>query len=185
MTLGFDLDGVIVDHTQKKILLAATYGHQLRPEQTPAEVIEKILPQNQLDEIKHLLYSHPDEALEHQLMPGIGGALRFIKLKKIPFYLISRRKSIDTAKELLKLHDLWPIYFNESNTFFVDKKEDKNVKAQELKITHYLDDEYPVLACLVDVPNKYLFDPHRVWSELKDFPKISSWPEVLVNWGLL
>ena len=185
LTLGFDLDGVIIDHTRKKILLAAAYGHKLKPRQTPAEVIEKILPQNQLDEIKYLLYTHPDEALEHPLMSGVKSALHFLKSKKIPFYLISRRKSGDLAIELLKLQGLWPVYFDESNTFFVDKKEDKNIKAKELRVTHYLDDEHPVLACLADVPSKYLFDPHRVWLNFATYPKIHSWPEFIVKLQIL
>lgn len=185
MTIGFDLDGVIVDHTQKKILLARACGHALRPDQTPAEIIEKLLPQNHLDEIKYLLYSHPEESLEQPIMAGIRSFLNFLQEKNIPLYLISKRRHDHLAIELLKLQDLWPRYFNESNAIFVDKKEDKNLQAKKWGITHYFDDEYSVLECLADVPNKYLFDPHRVWSNFKKFPKIHSWPEALVKLNLL
>ncbi len=185
LVIGFDLDGVIIDHTQKKILWAAAYGHNLKPEQTPAEVIEKLLPPDQLDEIKYLLYSHPEKSLEQPLMPGVQGALRLLQLKNIPLYLISRRKSGDLAKELLKIHNLWPRYFNEANTFFVDGKEDKDIKAKELGITHYVDDEYPVLDVLQSVKDRFLFDSCHVWGDLKKYPKIHSWPELIINLNLI
>ena len=183
--LGFDLDGVIIDHTQKKILLAAAYGYQLQPRQTPSEIIEKILSQNHLDEIKYLLYTHPEAALEQPLMAGVKSFLQFLKEKNTPFYLISRRRQGELAIELLKLQNLWPDFFNESNAVFVDKKEDKNIQAKKWGITHYLDDEFPVLDCMTNVPNRYLFDPHGVWSNFPTYPRIRSWSEALVKLELL
>ena len=72
---------------------------------------------------------------------------------------------------------LWPKYFNESNAFFVVEPIEKNIKAKELGITHYVDDETKILNVLEDVPNKFLFDHMNVFPE-GNYAKVTSHEEL-------
>ncbi|MBI5421403.1 MAG: hypothetical protein HZA35_03815 [Parcubacteria group bacterium] len=49
---GFDMDGVIIDHTEMKMRLAKDFGFDLKPEETPADVLRTIMPREQLDVLK-------------------------------------------------------------------------------------------------------------------------------------
>ncbi len=178
MQIGFDLDGVIVDHTTQKIRLAAKQGFKLKPEQTPSDIIKQIIPPSFLHEIKRALYHDLKIAYLSPLMPGVKNNLAKIKRRKIPYFLISRRQDAKIAANLLKRRGLWPSYFNKNNSFFVLKPEDKNTKALELGITHYIDDELNVLERLADVENKFLFDKFNVFKDADYYARIQSWKEL-------
>ena len=62
-----------------------------------------------------------------------------------------------------------PNVFERILTFFVIKPEDKNIKARELGVTHYVDDETGVLEKLVDVKNRFLFDNLGAFSAIGGF----------------
>ena len=176
--IGFDLDGVILDHAPVKIKLAKNFGFDIKKHQTPSEIINKIItPRSTYLEFKHALYENPETALSPKLLPGIVAFLSRIKKAKIPFALISRRKSIDIPTQLLKKHKLWPQYFNKDNVYFVEKPEDKDVRAIKLGVTHYIDDEPKVLSKLVSVKNKYLFDPLDSYKD-SPFLRVKSWREM-------
>ncbi|KKU20563.1 MAG: hypothetical protein UX33_C0045G0001, partial [Candidatus Azambacteria bacterium GW2011_GWC1_46_13] len=61
--IGFDMDGVLVDHTAMRLKLAAEHGWKLAPEQTPAEIFNAIIPEPVLENLKHALYSDPEVSL--------------------------------------------------------------------------------------------------------------------------
>ena len=90
---------------------------------------------------------------------------------------MSLHKIQQKAIRILSKHSLWPKYFNKVNAFFVDQAEDKNKKAVQLGLTHYIDDELKVINLLVDVPNKFLFDPFNVFDKADYYTKIKSWAE--------
>ncbi|MBI4992046.1 MAG: hypothetical protein HZB99_02405 [Candidatus Harrisonbacteria bacterium] len=177
MVIGLDLDGVLVDHTDLKIRLAKRLGFNLLPKDTPTEVMNKILPEGRWRELQHLLYSDPKLSLLSPLMRGAKSMLNNFQKNKIDYLLISRRKSTVQALKLLEKRGLWPEYFNDKNTFFVVEPEDKNIKAAEFGVTHYIDDERRVLEKLADVRHRFLFDRHRVFPETDFYKKIHSWPE--------
>lgn len=177
--IGFDMDGVIIDHTIPKMQLAEKFGFSITPEQTPSDILRNIMPEKIRKEFQHLLYSDPKISLTSPLMRGVKPALREIIKRGIPFALITRRKDPVITVQLLERHGLWPEFFHEENTFFVINPEDKNVKASELGLTHYLDDELKVLKVLKDVENRFLFDKYGVLSEDKSYKKISSWQDFL------
>lgn len=177
--IGFDLDGVIIDHTIPKMHLAEKFGFPLTPEQTPSEIMKKLMPEKDWKEIQHLLYSDEKIALTAPLMRGVKPALREIVKNGIPFVLITRRKGPEVTVKLLEQHGLWPEFFHEKNTFFVIEPKDKNVKASELGLTHYLDDELKVLRVLDDVENRFLFDRYEVFSEDALYKKVHSWQHFL------
>lgn len=81
------------------------------------------------------------------------------------------------AKKILSKHSMWPRYFNDKNSFFVDKPEDKNKEAIRLGLTHYVDDELRVINILNDVPNKFLFDPFNVLEKANYYTSVKSWSE--------
>lgn len=180
--IGLDLDGVIVDNTKNKIKFAKKFGFELKPEDTPAEHINQVVPEKILTELKKLLYHDLESALQATLMLGAQDGLEAIKNSAIPYFLISRRKDPEIAIKLLQKRGLWPRYFNEENTFFVLEPEDKNVKAVELGVSVYVDDEPSVLSKLVNVEKRILFDRFQKFSR-PTFAKakVSSWKELLTH----
>ena len=159
--IGFDLDGVIINHMPAKIKLAKEFGFNLKPKQTPSEIIEFIIKRPVLDQFLQTLYYDSRFFKTAFLMRGVKSGLSKLQENDLPFVLISRRHEPKATIIALKYHGLWPKFFNENNTFFVAKPEDKNVKAREIGVTHYVDDEASVLEKLVDVKNRFLFVPVR------------------------
>lgn len=176
MKIGFDLDGVIADHTVAKIKLAADLGWKIQPKDTPSEILKNSLPDNVLKKLQKSLYYKIHS--ESFLMKGARETLSEIKSKNLPLFLISRRNSPTVAIEFLKKEKLWPDYFDENNSFFVVEKEDKDIKAKELGVSHYFDDETGVLEKLKSVENKFLFDNHNVFPKKDFYTKVSSWQEI-------
>ncbi len=175
--IGFDMDGVILDHTQNKIRSAKKLGFSIKKEQTPSEIIRAIIPQSVYEEFKAYLYDGPTSSFRQQLMPGVKAVLNYLIKNDIPYFLISKQKNHQVAVKILKCHTLWPKYFNEKNAFFVDGPEAKDVKAVELGITHYFDDEPRVLEKLVSVENKFLFDHLDVFKN-SGYARVKSWKEI-------
>lgn len=176
MKIGFDLDGVIVDHTLAKIELVSKFGYKIKKSDTPSEVLRTILPKEILEAVQRNLYNeiHPSSFL----MFGVNEIIPKIKALRVKYFLISRRKISGPAIGFLVKNDLWPAYFNESNSFFVLEKEDKDKKAKELGITHYVDDEVAVLEKLKSVNHRFLFDSHNVFPNTDFYTKVASWEDI-------
>jgi hypothetical protein len=174
--IGFDFDGVILDHTNSKINLASAMGFEITPAQTPSDVFENHLPPEVVERIKLAIYKIPQIALTSELMSGAREVLGSLKERGIDFYLISRRKVPVVAEQTLVKLGLWNEIFDETNTFFVEDIEQKAAKAVELGITHFIDDEKKVLDIMNTVSTKILFDQHQI-SE-SNHPKVSSWEEL-------
>ena len=176
--LGFDMDGVLVDNCPLKVEIANKMGYSIKLADAPSEIIKNILKPEDMKALQLTLYNDLAMSLGAKLMPGILDLLSQIKSKNTPYYLISRRADPPIAIELLRARGLWPNYFNELNAFFVDKPEDKNLKAKELGVNHYVDDEIKVLNVLADVPNKFLFDNLSVFPDADHYTKIVSHEEL-------
>jgi len=175
--IGFDLDGVIIDHTASKIIAAGQRGIFLHPEDTPSGVIKKAISSEEIYEsVENAIYY---ETRGYSLpFVGIRELLESIKRRKISYALISQRKEPKYAIDLLKRYDIWPRYFSEQNANFVVDIEEKNVIAEKLGVTHYIDDRTDVLARLVSVKNKFLFDPHNVWPDSDLYIRIRKIPDI-------
>lgn len=175
--IGLDLDGVIIDHSEQKLRLAAEFGISLSPEQTHSDIFKRLIPRDVLRQIEQLLYNHPEA---HKLSPLMEGAKDGLeKIKNIaPYFLISRRKIKEAAADALRFHGLWPDFFNEKNAFFVIHPEEKNIKARELGITHYIDDQQTILEYLSAVPNKFLFDKFDIFPDTASI-RVKSWNELI------
>ena len=176
--LGFDMDGVLVDHNPLKLKIVKNMGYKIKLADTPSEIIRRMLSPEDLKTMQIALYHDQKMSLGAELMPGLTGLLDKIRSKNTSYFLISRRSEPDIAVRLLRARGLWPKYFNEQNAFFVITPEDKNTKATELGVTHYVDDETKVLAVLTDVPNKFLFDHLKVFPEHDSYTKVASHQEL-------
>ncbi len=176
--IGFDMDGVILDNSLMKIKLAGDLGWEVKMQDTPSEIYKNVLPKPVLANIHKLLYDDPVVSSMVSIMPGVRDTLKAIVSNKTPYFLISRRRLPESGIETLKRHGLWPKYFNEKNAFFVETPEDKNTKAKELGVTHYIDDEIKVLSALTDIKNRFLFDKLDIFEKSKNYVKISSWKEI-------
>ena len=178
--IGFDLDGVIIDHTQNKIRVAKELGVLLDILETPSDILNGKLERKVTEQIDKMIYDEPRIALTPPLFPGAKAAISQIS-KLWPYFLISRRTANDSAIKLLKTRGLWPKYFNDGNAFFVATKEDKDKKAIELGINIYMDDQPSVLEKMINVPHRVLLDPLGVYQNSGYYKKISSWREFLTN----
>ena len=159
--------------------MAKELGFTIEPHQTSSEIIRAILSDSAIKKMQEILYYDKNIAFSSPLMAGAKSGLERFKRDNLPFFLISRRRDSELAKQLLVLRGLWPDYFNESNSYFVLEPEDKDKKAKELGITHYLDDEVKVLAKLVSVERRFLFDRFGVFGKSDFYTAISSWPDFL------
>lgn len=175
--VGFDMDGVILDNADSKLRIARKLGFNIKLHHTPSEIIRTVLPQVVLEKLQKLLYDNHKVALSTPLMRGARKILADLDKRNIPIFLISRRKIPEVAVKILRKHSLWPRYFNENNSFFVDEPKDKNTRAAKLGITHYIDDELKVLNVLSKVPNRFLFDQFNVFEEAEHYTKINSWAQ--------
>ena len=177
--IGFDLDGVIIDHSKVKILLAKKLGFKVSKKQIPADIMIKLLPDSVYQILKYGLYDDPKTALKAELMSGFKRFLNVLIKKNIPFLAISRRKrNFEIPVQLLKKYNLWGSdLFHSRNVYFVSGPNDKNNLGIKLGVTHFIDDEPQVLEGLTAIKNKYLFDPYKSFKK-SPYVKVTSWKEL-------
>lgn len=175
--IGFDMDGVILDHTQNKLLLAKKLKLNIKKKETPTDIIKALIPSSDYPKYQFDLYDNPKFKYSCSLMNGTKQVLEKLIKNKTPYFLVSRRKKPIGATKILKHHGLWPKYFNKTNTFFVLTPKDKNTKSKELGITHYFDDQHTILNELVSVKNKFLFDNLDVFKN-SPMRRVKSWKEI-------
>lgn len=182
--VGFDLDGVIIDHTQNKMRIAARYGIALSPFDTHSERMAGLFPPEIYREIQEQMYDDTDEALSAPLMEGAFAALASLREHEIPYFLISRRKKPIHALHLLERRGLWGEYFTPENTFFVEQMGDKDVVARKLGVTHFIDDESRVLRLMPSVSHRVLFDVRDLFSDTAEFARVKNWSELSYVLGI-
>ncbi len=175
--IGFDMDGVVLDHTENKLLLAKKFNLNIKKEETPSDIIRGLMPSRVYSKFQIDLNDNPKFRYLCTPMPEAKQVLAKIIESRVPYFLVSRRKKPIRAVKILKHHGLWPKYFNKTNSFFVITPEDKNVKSKELGITHYFDDQQTILDKLTGVKNKILFDSIGVFKN-SPYRRIKSWKEI-------
>lgn len=178
MRIGLDLDGVIIDHTQNKIMLAARYGVTLDPKDTVSEHMSLHFTPEVYEEIQQQLYDDTEEAFAAPLMEGAYAGLASIRELGLPYFLISRRKNPIFALQLLENRGLWGEYFAPENTFFVETMEDKDIVARRLGVTHYVDDEPRVLSVMPSVLERIHFDSRNAYTEPTEFTHVTNWAQL-------
>ncbi len=177
--IGFDLDGVIIDHTTNKLHLAERYGVHLSPEETHAEHMGKRFAPDVFAEIRHALYNETPEALAAPLVEGAFHGLSRLRDAGIPFALISLRQDPLAAEHLLERRGLWGGLFVPENVYFVRGAREKYETAASLGVTHFVDDEPNILDIMPTIPNRVLFDLHDQFPDRTDILRVRHWNELI------
>jgi hypothetical protein len=176
--LGFDLDGVIIDHTANKLMLAQRYGVLLTPEQSHAEHMSTYFTPEVFAEIREALYNEAPPALTAPLVQGAFRGLAVLRGAGVPYALISLRRDPIAAKRLLELRGLWGELFSDENVIFVRSGQEKYAAAQSLGVTHFTDDEPNILDIMSTIPHRILFDIHDQFSNRDDLTRVRNWEEL-------
>ena len=176
--VGFDMDGVIIDHTENKITLAQRFGVILRPDETHSELLARHFRRDDYLALQNELYGNTDLALSAPLMGGALNVLMELRKHGVPFVLISRRRVPENAIALLSRRGLWGEIFNESNAFFVQSPVEKNTVGLREEVSHFFDDERKVLLVMKDIGHRYLFDSFNQFSDEETFPRVHNWEMV-------
>ncbi len=173
--VGFDLDGVIIDHTDNKIALARSFGVALTPNQTHSEILPRHMERSDYLELQNQLYDGTGIALSAPLLRGARETLVMLRERAIPFVLISRRRNPEHAIALLTARGLWGDLFTPQNTFFVESPEAKNVVGVREGVTHFFDDERRVLRAMPDISSRFLVDSFHLFDDEAEFPRMHDW----------
>lgn len=126
----------------------------------------------------------PLEALEAPSVPYALLSIREICLEAQDVWIISKCGALTQAKTLAWLYanEFWQFTgVKSSHIRFCEKREGKAPIAQELGLTHFIDDRVGVLAPMQGiVENLILFGPQR--NQAPDFvTECLTWPEVLTH----
>lgn len=173
--VGFDMDGVIVDHSRNKVTLAKRFGISLALADTHSEQLPTMMPHALYEDLQNELYGDSEFALSAELMDGAAETLRQLSERGIPFVLISRRRNPENAIALLARRGLWGTSFTTKNAFFVGSPKEKNGVAVREGVTHFFDDERKVLRVMPDVENRFLFDSFRQFEDEQGIKRIFDW----------
>lgn len=181
MTIGLDLDGVIIDHVKNKIKKAKELGYIIKAEEIPSERLEKLIPLQDYRAIQEFIYN--EGTLTAEPMKGALQAIKSLS-RNYQLVIISCRigDSRKTALEWLEKHGFLN-YIKRKDVYFVDKGRYKDAVAKRLKVHTYIDDKLSVLELLKSVPNKILFDPYNCF-QIKDkkIKKIESWQILMLKY---
>jgi uncharacterized HAD superfamily protein len=156
MNIGFDLDGVIIDHSITIVGLAEELGYTLSPEETNSVDLKKLISNEYLEKLNEKLYADSSILKSSKFMPSAEDCLGRLS-EGNNLYLLSRR-SKETGKQIMEIFGLHR-FFNPGSVYFVDSSSEKLPLAQKNSITHYIDDQPRILDGIMrPISNKYLFD---------------------------
>lgn len=175
--IGFDFDGVIIDHTLAKIKKAKELGYFIDSSETSSERFKDIIPWRHRVLIQSYIYGKA--TLEAS---PVAGAIATIKelSGRYNLVIISRRMIYSRifAMKWLKKHNVLK-YIPRQSIFFSLTDRAKNTIAKKVGASVFIDDKTEVLDAMSDVPHKILFDPYCVNCDQNNrWRKIKKWQEV-------
>lgn len=158
MRIGLDFDGVLVDHGEHKLRLAAARGFNLERWQANTNLMQEFLPEEDYREIKEVIYT-----LLTPHAPPVKGMLEHLDALEGELYLISARRtdSIRFAQDWMQHHRIYDRIPAE-RVYFCSNSSEKYKYIQRLGIEAYLDDKVSVLESLPYQTRKFLLDPDGV-----------------------
>jgi len=156
MKIGLDFDGVIVDHSEHKMRLAADFGYDLLPWQTNSNVMKTYVPNPHYREVQEMIYTFMTPKA-----PPIAQALDHIReLGGEPYIVSARRPSaVRFAHEWMGKHGIFD-FIPAERVFFCGSGSEKNAYCRRLGIKVFLDDKINVLDGLDPSVKTFLFDNH-------------------------
>jgi hypothetical protein len=175
MRIGLDFDGVMVDHGDHKVRLAAARGFDLARWQANTNVMKEFLPAEDYSEIKEVIYT-----LLTPHAPPMTGLLEHLSALDGELYLISARRtaSIRFAQEWLQGYRVYD-HIPAERVYFCSSSDEKHKFVRQLGIDAYLDDKVSVLESLPYQTRKVLFDSDSISERVELQPDI----EVAKDWS--
>jgi hypothetical protein len=172
--IGLDFDGVIIDHHQHKLRLAAEKGYDFEPWQTNTNVMKSLMEVPTYRGLQDVLYNRL--TLE---APPIAGALETITAIPAEFYIVCARAPINIrfAQEWIGQHRLYDLIPAE-RIFFCGTSEDKRSYCERLGLQAFLDDKLGTLRVLPSRVQRFLFDDDGIAESLN----VESDIDVVRNW---
>ncbi|MDA2922406.1 hypothetical protein MYX07_04035 [Patescibacteria group bacterium AH-259-L07] len=179
LRIGFDFDGVIIDHTPGKIKKAKELGFDIKPYQTPSNRLENIIDQYLHKQIRKYIYG--GGTVQAPIVDGSKRALNILKQGGYELFIISRREPRFQLNVIEWLEKNIPGIFSIERILFVPKERAKDEVCQRYNISIYIDDKVSVLKKIKSVNKKFLFDPYNLRDDfdLGDIQPVSSWNEFL------
>ena len=176
MRIGLDFDGVIIDHHQHKLRLAAERGYAFEPWQTNTNVMKTLMEVPEYRTLQDSLYNRL--TLE---APPVAGALDTIAAIPAEFYIVCARTPVNIrfAQEWLGKHRLYDIIPAE-RIFFCGTSEDKRGYCERLGLQVFLDDKLGTLRVLPTRVQRFLFDDDGIAEKLEvghDIEVVRSWDD--------
>lgn len=173
--IGFDLDGVIIDHRAHKLQQAAHFGYPLEPWQANTNFMATFMPKETYHAIQDNLYGELTLA-----SPPVVGALETLANLDAAFYIVAARTpaNIRYAQDWLnkyRVFDLIPA----DQIFFCGTSEDKRTYCEMLHLHAFMDDKLAVLESLPAGVARVLYDEDAVAEKLNptsDILVATSWP---------
>lgn len=171
--IGFDLDGVLLDHKNNRLKAAEMLGYKDFSERTPVEEFKSRMLASDYEKMQEYFY---DEATP-DIMSGVEELWK--ELGDCELYIISRRRKLGSRAEALKRLGK-NINFVPENVFFVEKDEDKNRVIKKFGIDIFIDDRLSILET-IDSAERFLFDEFGVYKtqKLGDITVVHSHKELL------
>jgi hypothetical protein len=174
--IGLDLDGVLIDHSASKRLLASKHGVHLERWQTNSNVIQRFVPRETYRKIQNEIYTVL--TLEAPIMPG---ALDVLGGVKADFYIVSGRRveTIRFVQRWLCVNRVYDVIPAE-RIFFCGTGEDKRAHCERLGFHCFLDDNLSVLNVLPRKLDRVLFDADGVGVHLdpdESVKVVSGWSD--------
>lgn len=179
LKIGFDLDGVIIDHTEIKLETAKSLGYKLKKEESHSLKMKDKMEIEDYRKLQKIIYG--EETLKSKPVKDSLESIGYLKNLGHSLFIISRRNSefqsfalewLNRNKVLLDI----PLV----KIKFVKEDKDKNTEASKLGLSVFLDDSIDVLLCLNSVKEKFLLDPFMDYKKVPSYiHQISSWKEFM------
>jgi uncharacterized HAD superfamily protein len=180
LKVGFDFDGVVVDHTKNKILIAKKHGFDISITQAAGHRLKKMVPDNIYVKIQESIYG----PLTLSAVPMLEVKESMAELSKIAeLFLVSRRSSDHRRFAVDWLNKNLPGIFSPGQIFFVDQDQHKNDLCETLNIAIFIDDKISTLQHMQSLPHRYWFDQYDSSGELnyQGLIVVKSWKEFLTE----
>ena len=160
--IGIDLDGVLIDHTANKLLVAERLGYALEPWQVNSNLQRSLMSHEHVTAMQEEVYQGMTLSA-----PPIPGALEHLRELEGELYIVSARrlKVVRFAQQWLMRYGVFDIIPAE-RIFFCESKHDKRAICDRLGITAFVDDQLDVLQLLSPRMKRILYDGDGVHQHL-------------------
>jgi len=171
--IGLDLDGVIVDHTKNKIIVAKQLGFSIEKNDTPSGVFERLIPKKEYRELQRIIYG--EMSLTATPVPHAVSTIRRLVHASHKLFIISRRyKNSKEGSLWLRNNNIYK-WIPKRNIMFVQADSDKALYAKKFGLDIFLDDKTKVLFHLRSIVHPVLFNNYSADINQGGYTEVCSW----------